>query len=406
MPRFFCLSLPDFPAWAAARNDTDLRGKPLVIYASGKVIAASPAAHAAGIQTGWSVSRAQARMPGLIALPQDHQTTHAAWQEVLAALYDLTPCIESIRPGLALADIRPESIVIPLLREWQAHGGSARGGLADDRTAAELAALTASPGSLRRIKPGRSAAYLQCVPVNVLQHVGIQSRTIERIGWFGWKSVGHLRALTRRQCVAQFADGETLYHYAQADDVRPVATYKLPPTIRMHYAFEQAVREPGEIELVLHHLIEQACQELNHRTAGSLAVGLETPQGWLYGRRLLRDGITTTQALETAAFLALEAVLRRAKAVSGVELQLGALTALQPVQEQLFEPSRPPIDKALHAVEHRHPGMMRRIVIVERNAYLPEWAHRLEPIVLASEKVATRSSAPKRARRQTPTGAR
>jgi protein ImuB len=388
MSRFFCLNIADFPAWAAARSDTALRDKPLVIYAGGKVIAASSQAREAGIESGWSLARSQAHLPGLIALPQHAPTTQAAWQEVLAALYDLTPQIESLRPGMAMADIRPETIVVPLLREWHAHGGSAQGGVADDRTTAELAALIASPGALRRIKPGRSQTFLRYVPVDVLHHVGIHPRTIERIGWFGWKHLAQLRPLSRQQLVAQFFEGERLYRYAQASDVRPVASYQPPSVIRAHFTFEQSVREPGEIEPVLKYLLEEAHGQLERRVPGSLAVGLETPQGRLQGRRLLREEAVTLHALHTAAALALEAVLPQAKAVSGVELQLDALTELRPAQGDLFEPSRPPVEAAVGAMEHRYPGMLRRIVLLDKNAYLPEEAFRLEPVALPREKVA------------------
>jgi hypothetical protein len=140
------------------------------------------------------------------------------------------------------------------------------------------------------------------------------------------------------------------------------------------------VREPREIEPVLRLLVEQAWQQLERRSPGSLAIGLETPKGWLHGRRLLKEDVTTERTLEGAACLALEAVLPRAQAVSAVELQLGALTTPQAVQSELFEPARPPVEKALRAVEHRYPGLMRRVVLLDRYAYLPEDAYRFEPL--------------------------
>ncbi len=393
MSRFCCIWIPDFPAWAAVRSDPGLRHRAVLIYVRGRIVAASPAARQAGVQTGWTLARAQSLLPDALALPQHGATVAAAWEEVLSALYDLTPQIESQRPGLALADIEPPAAVQPLLHEWQAYGGVAQGGCADDRTTAEIAALSTQAGKLRTVRPGCSSVFLRRVPIILLSEVGVRADTIERLGWFGWHHIGQLRSLTRRQLVAQFDQGETLWRYAQASDTRPVAAYVLPSIITTRYAFEQPVREPCEIEPVLDHLMNQAHSQLNGRVAAAVSVGVETTAGWTRGGRLLREPTAVWQTLRRAAQHALEAALRPGMAVSALEVRLGSLAQPRAVQGHLFDFSRPVPTQAVQAVERRFPGWLCHIVTTDPNSYLPEAGWRFEPIQLPPTGKASRPEA-------------
>ena len=387
MPRFLCLFIAGFPAWAAAYHEPALRGKPVLIYRSGRVIATSPEAAQAGVQPGWMLTRAQAQVPEAIALPHHAALTSLAWDEVLAALYQLTPYLESIRPGLVLADIKPESAIMPLAQQWQV-----RAGAASDRTTAELAAFTASIGTLNTIAPGNSFDFLKLVQTKHLKRVGVSDATIERLGWFGWHTVGHLRALTLRQLNAQFAEGELLYRYAQAEDVRPVCHYVLPPTAHAKYDFEEPAREPYEREPVLKYLVEQAHSQLNGRTTQMVTVSVETPASRLHNRRILWEATASLHSLHLAARQTLASLLepnssgspscRTEFCIARLELRLGGLEHPVPVQHHLFAPSRPSITPVLRSLEARFPGCLQRIVTVDQHAYLPEAGYRFVPLAL------------------------
>lgn len=383
MSRFFCLWIPHFPALAAMRAEPHLQGQLLLVHSRGRIIAASPQAREKGAQLGWTVARTQALIPNCLPVPHRTATTLSAWEEVLAALYTLTPCIEPMRPGLALADLRPPEIVKPLLAEWNAHGG-----VADDRIAAELAALTGEPGRIRNVRSGCTSTFLRRVPITVLGEAGVHVDTVERMGWFGWQSVAHLRPLSRCQLVAQFDQGELLYRYAQANDTRAVATYRIPPIVEMHFAFEEAAHEPGELEPVLKLLMGQACEQLNGCVAQSVTVGIHTSDGPLRRHRLLRDATASTYTLLRAAKETLYGLLRPALTVQRLDVTLGHLAQPQAVQGQLFGSSRPAVRTALQAVEHRFPGAIQRYRIVDPQAYLPEEFARLEAIDLQPEKCA------------------
>jgi protein ImuB len=378
-----------------------LRARPLAVYAAGRIIAASLQARQAGVQSGWSIARTQALFPDCLLVPHQAATTLAAWDEVLHTLYTLTPCIEAIRPGLALADIRPPEIIKPLLEEWDAHGG-----VADDRTTAELAALTTEAGKLRVVRSGCSPACLRRIPITALNEVGVRGDTIERLGWFGWHHVGQLRSLTKRQLLAQFEQGELLYRYAQASDTRALATYRQPPIIETHFAFDEAAQEPCEVEPVLDLLVRQACDQLEGRVAQSVTVSLDTSNGPVRRQRLLRDATASVYSLHHAAQDALRSLLRPALAVQRLEVCLGSLAQPRAVQGQLFGSSRPAVRTALEAVEHRFPGALQRFKVVDPAAYLPEEVARLETIDLPPEEPTKRRVSGGRALARRSTSAR
>ncbi|MBV9470357.1 MAG: hypothetical protein JOZ57_14055, partial [Abitibacteriaceae bacterium] len=335
--RFLFLYIADFPAWAAAVSEPALRGKPLLIYRSGRVIAANAAARTLGVQGGWTLHKAQSLFPEVVSLPYRSVTTTLAWEDVVTALYRLTPCIEVVRPGSALLDLTPETAIAPLVRRWNAYG-TTRAGAADDRTTAELAALCARPGILNCVMTGGSSDFLATVPVENLAPVGVGSHTLERLGWFGWHMVAQLKPLSQRQLAAQFPEGEVLFRYAQASSTGKVATFVPPPTISTHYAFEETVQEPHDVEPVLRLITETAWQQLQGRTTRMLTVQVQTSTGKLRRRRILREPAADLQALWHPAYHTLMSLLGAGVFIDRLEIELAGLAHPPAVQGNLFSP--------------------------------------------------------------------
>jgi len=405
MSRFFCLCLPDFAAWAAIQTKPSLQGKPLLVHSNARVVAASPEARAGGVQTGWSLGRAQSLVPDAVTLPVHGPTVRAAWNEVLTQLYELTPNVESLRQEMtrrnhgrsaaqvsshkiAMMQFVPKDALLSLTRKW-----GAQAGIADDRSTAELAALTAPPGKVRDVAADNSILFLQRVPVSTLGAVGVSGDTIERLGWFGWHSVGHLRPLTKRQLSAQFAESDVLHRYGQAVDVRPIPHYYLPAFITVRYQFEEAVREPHQIEPVLQLLLEQAWCQLEEQEVGSISVAADTVVGWQRSTRLLREPTAALRPLYAASQYALQGALSYDESINGLEVCLSNLAPPQPVQGHLFGAARPSVQEAIRAVEVRFTGALRRIVIINPDAYLPEESFRFEPVTLPSVSTEKQSKA-------------
>ncbi len=388
MPHFLCLWWPHFPAWAAQQGEPRLRDRPLLVYQAGRIIAVSLEAQQAGAQVGWTLHRAQAQLrpshPNTVFWPLHGPTVNRTWEAVLTALLDFTPCLESPRPGSLMADVRPPRALLPLLRTWQAQGGAGRAGVAQDRATAELAAYSTTPGTLRTIRQGYGTAFLSRSPLSLLSPAGIREETLERLQWFGWRTLGDLASLTQRQLVAQFDQGALLFRYAQAGspsaDQRPVGYYRQPPTVNISFTFDTPVREPREWEAVLSLLIEQNLTALQGRGAQAVAVTIASTKGSFRCHRLLPALTDAHRSFyEVARHLLLE-LTKASSSFFSLEVQLAALQPLPSEQGQLFGRNRPPVSVAAQAIEARFPGALRRIVWLDRNAYLPETAFRFEPI--------------------------
>lgn len=399
MPRFLCLWWPQFPAWALQRSDPALQGRPLLVYQAGHIVAVSPEAHQLGAQDEGTLHRAQSQFPQAVFRPLHGPTLQAIWAEILTALLDFTPYLESLRPGLLIADVRPPRAVLPLVRQW-----GVQGGVADDRSTAELAAFTTLPGTLRAVRPGQSGAFLKRIPLTALAAAGLRSDALERLGWFGWQRVGDLSHLTHRQLAAQFDQGKLLFRYAQAGDQRPVGFYRQPPLIQAAFTFDEPVREPYEWEPVLDLLIEQVLAALRDQGAQTVGLSVETPHGVRRGHRLLHEALTGKRVLQETARRLLVELLGMGQPMRRLVLQLGALHPLTPQQGRLFGRQRPPASVAIRALEDRFPGALRRIVMLDKNAYLPETAFRLEPVTAGNpeKQTAPRRIAPRPATSRRP----
>lgn len=424
-PRFLCVVIPDFPTWAALGSDASLAatcagaaavaGRDLLIYSSGRIISASAGARRAGVGNGWSLQRAQSLLPEAICLARSASTEAAAWQGVLRSLNEVTPLLESVRPGLALLHVEPPSAIFAFLRQTCLYGSAhdgAHGGMADDRTTAELTAYSAKAGTLRVLKPVRGHSFLHTVPVDTLAYVGVGSETIQRLHWFGWHHVGDLRAATRKQLVQQFLEGELLYCYAQAKDVRPIGWYAPPPTVQAHFVWDEAVREPAEVEPVLELLLQQAVAQLQGRSTQEITVKAETinaegAEGFCADHRLLREPLmgeplTDFKLLHLTAQQVLQSALcnRAGVPIQRLEVELGGLAQPRPLQGRLFGVERPGVQAALRAVERRFPGAVRRLIVQDAHAYVPERFARLEPLD-AKQVAAISTSTPYSAKRST-----
>lgn len=377
MTRFFCLYISDFPAWAMLRHEPLLYGKPFAIVAGNRLAAASPEAYAAGVKLGWPVGRAQALVPELIAAPHHAAVVGTAWEDVLAALYGITPRVEPVEPGLAFADVRPAPSPVPLVRAWNAQAG-----IADDRTTAHLAALSVEPGRVRSVPDGASLAFLNRLSIKLLERAGAAADTVEWCRLLGWTTVGHLRRATRGQLKSQFEDGELLYKYAQAHDIRDVPLYTPPLYLAAHIAFDEPVEEPCDWEAALQQIIDDLLVQLEGRVAHIVLVTVDIPGKRLQQRRLLREGTSSSRVLYAAAHGLVIGLTAKRQPLWRIEISFGGLALPPANQLGLFRPLRPSVRKVLQAIEHRFPGVLKKVVISDPNAYLPERGFKLEPLNL------------------------
>lgn len=147
--RAIVLWCPDWPV-IAAQQALDLPpDEPLALVEKGVVFACSPAARADGVKRGLRMREAQARCPQLNVLPYDPVLDARAFEPVLAAIEEITPGVQPVRPGTCVLRARgparyyggEEQAAAELLRCLEGLGlPDARVGIADGPFAAEQAA--------------------------------------------------------------------------------------------------------------------------------------------------------------------------------------------------------------------------------------------------------------------------
>ncbi len=387
---YFCAWWPQFAAWTLEQSEAALRGRAFAVCERGTVVAASDDALAAGVKVGMTSGRAQNRLPSLLLVARERNREELAWAEVQRAFYGLTPCVEPMQPGLLFADVAPAKVV-PLLESWKM-----RGGVAANRATAHMAALGAPTGRVRLVSVGDERAFADGVELEELGAAGIDAKTLRRLSWFGWHTVGQLRPLSRRQLEEQVGPaGALLHRFAQGEreraNLRPVATWKLPAEIMAALSFDLPAREPAHWDGALDALLHQLCAELNGHSAQTLEVIAQTAVSPVSARRVLKEPLAAPdklrRPLDSALAEALEVLAPLPPVVSALEVRLGALVS-PPSQAILFNDAKSgdstQLTRALEGLEARFAGTMGRFAPAQSASPFPEeqfaWLPALEAI--------------------------
>jgi protein ImuB len=98
--RVLALWSPDWPVTAAARAAHVTPDRPAAVVVANRVLACSAVARAAGIRRGLRRREAQARCPELVVLARDADRDARLFEPVVAAVEEMAPGVEVIRPGL------------------------------------------------------------------------------------------------------------------------------------------------------------------------------------------------------------------------------------------------------------------------------------------------------------------
>ena len=98
--RVLALWSPDWPVTAAARAAHVTPERPAAVVVANRVLACSAVARAAGVRRGLRRREAQARCPELVVLARDADRDARLFEPVVAAVEELAPGVEVIRPGL------------------------------------------------------------------------------------------------------------------------------------------------------------------------------------------------------------------------------------------------------------------------------------------------------------------
>ncbi|RLP69267.1 DNA polymerase Y family protein [Mycetocola reblochoni] len=245
------------PGWvvdaAARRAGADPDGL-IAISRGDRILAASAAAAAAGVEEGIRLREAQYRCPELVLLAEDEGTAMRDFSPVVAAIEDAVPGVQLLRPGLLLVRARGaaryyggEHEAAGRLAEALLAAGSrtARVAVADGPFAAQTALrFTSAVRPVLVVSPGRSAEMLAGLPLSVLDEPELAAL----LARLGVSRLGELAALDEESVAARFGQGGRIaWTRASAREEEGVVPRVVPPEWTRTRRFEPAAERADEI---------------------------------------------------------------------------------------------------------------------------------------------------------------
>jgi len=227
--RVLALWCMDWPAVAAAAAAGLPSTMPIAVTLANRVIACSAAARAAGVRRGLRHRESQARCPELHILTADSDRDARHFEYVTAAVDDLIPRAEVLRPGLLALSVRGASRYFGseqvaaerLVDTVAAAGAECQVGIADQLPTAVFAAREG-----RIIAPGRDALFLS--EMSIRQLVAEPSLTLashegltDLLWRMGIRIIGQCAELSRRDVASRFgADAVAAHRLARGEPTR------------------------------------------------------------------------------------------------------------------------------------------------------------------------------------------
>ncbi len=273
-----------FYASVEQRRRPELRGKPVIVGASGRrgvVAAASYEARAHGVFSAMPSLRAQQRCPQAVFIRGDH----ALYAEVSAGIMEIfgsfTPLVEPLSLDEAFLDVTGAArlhgdgpTIAHAIRSGvlEATGLSCSVGVAPNKFLAKLATEqgkpTASPtgpipgAGVTVVRPGDELAFLRPLRVQALWGVG--PRTLEKLQRIGVRTIRDLEAqpLAIVQRAVGDAAGLHLHRLARGIDDRPVVPDSAPKSIGHEETFLDDLHTHDRLQVELVRMADAVATRL------------------------------------------------------------------------------------------------------------------------------------------------
>ncbi|ORV90270.1 DNA polymerase [Mycobacterium interjectum] len=230
----------DWPAVAAAAAAGLPVTAPIAITLANRVIACSSGARAAGVRRGLRRREAAARCPQLHVATADADRDARFFEGVIAAVDDLVPRAEVLRPGLLVLPVRgaaryfgsEEQAAERLIDAVAAAGAECQVGIADQLSTAVFAARAG-----RIVPAGGDARFLSALSIRQLATEpslsGPGREELTDLLWrMGIRTIGQFAALSRTDVASRFgADGATAHRFARGEPERGPSGREPPPEL-------------------------------------------------------------------------------------------------------------------------------------------------------------------------------
>jgi protein ImuB len=222
----WCMDWPAVAALAAAGLPPTT---PVAVTLANRVIACSASARAAGVRRGLRRRESQARCPELHVVTADPARDARHFEDVTAAVDDLVPRAEVLRPGLLVLPVRgaaryfgsEQAAAERLVDAVAAVGAECQVGIADQLSTAVFAARAG-----RIIEPGKDALFLSALSIRQLAtepSLAAPGREdLSDLLWrMGIRNIGQFAALSRSDVASRFgADAVAAHRFARGESTR------------------------------------------------------------------------------------------------------------------------------------------------------------------------------------------
>jgi protein ImuB len=219
----------DWPAVAAAAAADLPATAPVAVTLANRVIACSSAARSAGVRRGLRRREATARCPQLHVVTADSARAARFFEGIIAAVDDLVPRAEVLRPGLLVLSVRgaarffgsEQQAAERLTDAVAAAGAECQVGIADQLSTAVFAARAG-----RVVPPGEDARFLAALSIRQLATEpslsGPGREGLADLLWrMGIRSFGQFAALPRTDVASRFgADAIAAHRFARGEPER------------------------------------------------------------------------------------------------------------------------------------------------------------------------------------------
>ncbi len=298
--RTLMLWCPDWPVVATALVDGVDPHQPVAVLRANRVVVCSPAARAEGVRRGLRKREAQGRCPHLVVVDHDPGRDARAFEPVLAAVEELAPGVEVVRPGaVALAARGPagyyggEAAAAEKLVEHAALtcGVEMQAGVADGVFAALLAARA---GVI--VPAGGTPAFLAGMDIATLDRPELTS-LLRRLGI---RTLADFTALPAGDVLARFGfDAAYAHQLAAGRDDQPLAVRQPPPDLAVTGEYDPPLDRVDMAAFAARALAERLSEQLSGYglAATRLVIEARTAAGEELHRVWRHDGLLAVTAV-------------------------------------------------------------------------------------------------------------
>lgn len=222
---------------------------PTAVFAANRVVACSETARGNGVRRGMRRREAQGRCPELMVCEHDPARDARAFEPVVAAVEELIPGVEIVRPGLVAVPARgparyfgsEEVAAERVVDQLDAQVGvECQIGIADGLFAAILAARRG-----KHVEPGRSREFLAPLSIEeidqlvdrlpgggAVRQAADQAELVDLLRRLGIRTLGEFAALSSSDVSTRFGRAALLVHRAAGgQEERPVQRRQPPPDL-------------------------------------------------------------------------------------------------------------------------------------------------------------------------------